>query len=103
MALQLKTKFGYSRSLKGDVMERKLNLLFGIFGGIMLICIRLPSVNFYSVLENFQGFISSYIAQILSPLGLLVVIYFSIVLIIDCLKSEIKRKRTKDEEITGSK
>lgn len=79
-------------------MERKLNLLFGIFGGIMLICIRHPSIYFYSVLENFQGFVSAYIAQFLSRVGLLVVIYFSIVLIIDCLKSEIKRKRTKDEE-----
>lgn len=82
-------------------MERKLNLLFGIFGGIMLIFIRLPSVYFYSVLENFQGFISDYIAQFLSRVGLLVVIYFSILLIIDCLKSEIKRKRSKDEEFTG--
>lgn len=79
-------------------MERKLNLLFGIFGGIMLICIRLPSVYFYSVLENFQGFVSDYIAQFLSRVGLLVVIYFSILLIIDCVKSEIKRKSTKDEE-----
>lgn len=69
----------------------------------MLIFIRLPSVYFYSVLENFQGFISSYIAQILSLLGLLVVIYFSILLIIDCLKSEMKRKSPKDEEFTGSK
>lgn len=64
----------------------------------MLICIRLPSVYFYSVLENFQGFVSDYIAQFLSRVGLLVVIYFSILLIIDCVKSEIKRKSTKDEE-----
>jgi hypothetical protein len=74
-------------------MDRKLNLIFGILGGIFLICIRLPLVYFYEVLGNFQGFVSSFISQIISIFGLLAVIFFSILLIIDCLKSEIEHQK----------
>lgn len=73
-------------------MERRIRLLFGILGSLLLIGIKLPQTYFYSVIGNMDGYVSNFIANVLSLFGLILLICLSILLIVDCLKAEVKRK-----------
>lgn len=68
-------------------LSRKLSLLFGIFGGLFLVFLRLPQVNLYLALRGFQGYVTDCITSIISLIGLIFVVYFSILLIIDTIKT----------------
>ena len=72
-------------------MEKRISLLFGILGGIFLVFLRLPQINLYIVLGGFEGFITSFISSVISLIGLIFVVYFSVLLIIDTLKTIHKR------------
>lgn len=72
-------------------MEKRISLLFGILGGLFLVFLRLPHVNLYIVLGGFQGFVTSFITIVFSLIGLIFIVYFSVLLIIDTLKTIHKR------------
>jgi len=76
--------------LKGGItLEKKINILFGIIGGLLLIFLRLPV--FTSTMGTMLGFVVIPIIGVLSFIGLAVTIYFTILLIIDALKTVHKK------------
>jgi hypothetical protein len=80
------------RYLIGGVnLEKRFSLLFGIIGGLFLVFLRPPQVNLYLALGDFEGFVTDLITGVLSLIGLIFVVYFSVLLIIDTLKTIHKR------------
>lgn len=73
-------------------MERRLSLLFGIIGSFFLTQIY-GTLQLQMALGNMNGFITDYIFRILSIIGLICIIYFSILLIIDAFKTVIKKQK----------
>ncbi|WP_315072569.1 hypothetical protein [uncultured Clostridium sp.] len=71
-------------------MERRFSLLFGIIGGFFL-------TQIYGVFQlqmafgNVNGYVTEFIFRIFSIIGLLCIIYFSILLIIDTIKTVHKK------------
>lgn len=69
---------------EGFLLERRLSLLFGIIGGLFLV-----------VLNNFSmpiaGYVTDFLFNILGLIGIIFIIYFSFLLIIDTLKTIHKR------------
>jgi hypothetical protein len=63
------------------------SLLFGILGGLLLISLKLPQTNLYNALGGFRGFATDFITDVVSLIGLVFVVYFSGLLIIDALKT----------------
>ncbi|MCB2291059.1 hypothetical protein LGK97_15085 [Clostridium sp. CS001] len=72
-------------------MEKRISLLFGVLGGLFLVLLRLPQVNLFLALVDFQGFVTSFVTSVISLIGLIFVVYFSGLLIIDTLKTIHKR------------
>jgi hypothetical protein len=70
-------------------MNKNLNILYGIIGGLILILLKLPIVNL--LLGSFNGYITEFIINLISIFGFIFVIYFSILLIINALKYVYKR------------
>lgn len=68
-------------------MEKRFSLLFGIIGGLFLVLFRLPQTNLYFALGGFQGFVTDFITSAISLIGLIFVLYFSVLLILDTLKT----------------
>lgn len=68
-------------------MEKKVNILFGIIGSLLLIFIKHPLVYFEMVLGSFRGFVTSFFTTALSIIGFLLMVYFSLILIWDAVKS----------------
>lgn len=61
-------------------MERRLSLLFGIIGGWCLVLSNSISIG------NLSGYVTRSLFDILLLLGLIFIVYFSILLIIDTIK-----------------
>lgn len=72
-------------------MEKKLNLLFGIIGGLFLVFLSYPPFNLSMALGSFNGYVFDILFSIVSFLGLIFIIYFSVILIIDAIKTIHKR------------
>jgi hypothetical protein len=68
-------------------LEKRLSLLFGILGGLFLTSLKLPQIYLYNALGGFQGFVTDFIADVVALIGLVFVVYFSSLLIIDALKT----------------
>ncbi|MGE5626560.1 MAG: hypothetical protein ACM3X7_00420 [Solirubrobacterales bacterium] len=69
-------------------MERRQSLLFGIFGGVFLALLYGPlSMG----LGNMRGFFTEILIQFLSIVGFITITYFSILLIIDTIKTVHKK------------
>jgi hypothetical protein len=68
-------------------LEKRFSLLFGILGGLFLISLKHPQINLYIALGGFQGFVTDFLADVVSLIGLVFVVYFSGVLFIDKVKS----------------
>ena len=64
-------------------MERRLSLLFGIFGGVFLTLLNNLSIG----LGNFRGYVTDSVFTILALIGVICIIYFSFLLIIDTLNT----------------
>ncbi|HEX9026517.1 MAG TPA: hypothetical protein VF839_08670 [Clostridium sp.] len=62
-------------------MERRLSLLFGIIGGLFLVLLK--SMALGSIIN---GYVPDILFSILSFLGTIAIVYFSILLIIDTIK-----------------
>lgn len=69
----------------GFTMERRISLLFGILGAVLLILLGLPEIN-HSYL-GFSYFIPMFITSIISLVGFIFCVYFCVLLIIDTLKT----------------
>ena len=70
-------------------MEKKINILFGILGGLLLIFLRLPIIT--STMGTLLGFVVIPITGVLSFIGLVATIYFTVLLLIDALKTVHKK------------
>jgi hypothetical protein len=68
-------------------LEKKVNILFGIIGGLLLIFLRLPLFISTMGTGTVLGFVVIPITGVLSFVGLGVTIYFTVLLIIDSLKT----------------
>ena len=68
-------------------VDKKVNILFGIIGSLLLIFIKHPLIYFEMVLGGLRGFVTSFITTTLSIIGFLLMIYFCIMLIWDALKA----------------
>ena len=68
-------------------MEKKTNLLFGIIGGLFLVSLRLPLFSLSIISGGMIGYIVWNIIRVLSFIGLIFIIYFSILLIVDTIKT----------------
>jgi hypothetical protein len=68
-------------------LEKRFSLLFGILGGLFLISLKLPQIKLYNALGGFRGGVTDLITDVVSLIGLVFVVYFSGVLIIDSLKT----------------
>jgi hypothetical protein len=81
--------WGIMETIRKEVyeMDKKVNILFGIIGSLLLIFIKHPLINFEMVLGGFRGFVTSFITTTLSIIGFLLMIYFCIILIWDALKA----------------
>lgn len=66
-------------------MERRLNLLFGIIGCVILIFLK--KIYF----GPFSGYVIDFSLNTLSLIGIIFIIYFCFILIIDTLKMLHKR------------
>ena len=67
-------------------MERRLSLLFGIIGGWCLVLLNSISLG------NLSVYVTGILYDILVPLGQIFIVYFSILLIIDAMKTIHKSK-----------
>ncbi|MFW2487774.1 hypothetical protein D2A34_13120 [Clostridium chromiireducens] len=71
-------------------MERRFSLLFGMIGGFFL-------TQIYGVFQlqmafgSLNGYVTEVIFRLLSIIGLICIIYFSILLIIDTIKTVHKK------------
>jgi hypothetical protein len=65
-------------------LERRLSLLFGIIGGLFLVTLNRLSMPF-------AGYVTDLLFNILGLIGIIAIIYFSFLLIIDTLKMIHKR------------
>lgn len=65
-------------------LEKKLSLLFGIIGSLVLLNIPLESSIIFG---NIRGYVTEILFTILSLLGFIFIVYFSVLLIIDTIKS----------------
>jgi len=70
-------------------VEKKINILFGILGGLLLIFLRLPVIT--STMGTLLGYVVIPIIGVLSFIGLAATIYFTILLLIDALKAVHKK------------
>lgn len=73
-------------------MNKKLNLLYGILGSFFLMLLNLPSVNLYSSIGSFAGYVFDKIIPIISFVGFLLFIIFNITLLVQVTIDAIKRK-----------
>ncbi|MBZ9621455.1 hypothetical protein G9F71_000925 [Clostridium sp. FP2] len=64
-------------------MERRLSLLFGIIGGLFLVFLK----NLSMELGTIMGYVTDFLFTILALIGIIFIIYFSFLLIIDTLKT----------------
>jgi fructose-specific phosphotransferase system IIC component len=72
-------------------MQRRINILFGMLGSIVLVFIEHPLVNLKMALPGMlQGFVTSFITSVLTTVGIILLVYFGILLIADALR-EIKK------------
>ncbi|AGF55648.1 hypothetical protein B0P06_000245 [Clostridium saccharoperbutylacetonicum] len=71
-------------------MERRFSLLFGIIGSFFLTQIN-GLFQLRMALGNVNGYVTDVIFRILSIIGLICIIYFSILLIIGTIKTALKR------------
>ena len=70
-------------------MERRLSLLFGIIGGFFLTQID-GMFQLQMAFGRLNGYVTDIIFRMLSIIGLICIIYFSILLIIDGIKTVFK-------------
>lgn len=71
---------------RGVFMEKRLNLLFGIIGGLCLVLLR-ALLNLSMALGSMRGYVTDILFGILSIIGIISIIYFSILLIIDAVRT----------------
>lgn len=71
-------------------MERKLSFLFGIIGGFSLLTLN-PPVNLSMALRGMRNELFNLIFTILSLVGVVVIIAFSILLIIEAIKTAFQK------------
>lgn len=69
---------------EGFLLERRLSLLFGIIGGLFLVLLNKFSMPI-------AGYATDFLFTILALIGIIFIIYFSFLLIIDTLKTINKR------------
>lgn len=67
-------------------MEKRLSLLFGIIGGLFLVLLK--SMVLGSII---YGYVTDILFSILSLFGIIFIVYFSILLIIDTIKTVHKK------------
>jgi ornithine carbamoyltransferase len=70
-----------------EMWEKRINLLFGILGGLFLTSLKLPPIYLFNALGGFRGSVTDLITDVVSLIGLVFVVYFSSVFIIDALKA----------------
>lgn len=68
---------------EGFLLERRLSLLFGIIGGLFLVFLK----NLSMELGTIMGYVTDFLFTILALIGIIFIIYFSFLLIIDTLKT----------------
>ncbi|MBC2582777.1 hypothetical protein [Clostridium sp. DJ247] len=71
-------------------MERRFSLLFGIIGGLFLTQIN-GLLELRMAFGSMNGYVTDFVFRILSVIGLICIIYFSILLIIDTFKTVHKK------------
>ena len=67
-------------------MERRLSLLFGIIGSLVLVLLKSP-MELSMALGSMRGYVTDILFSIFSLLGFISMVYFSILLIIDTIKT----------------
>lgn len=72
-------------------MEKRLSLIFGIIGGLLLTQLNTPPLFLASALSNMRGYVTDFLINILSIFGLIVVVFLSLVLIYDSLMVLMKK------------
>jgi hypothetical protein len=71
-------------------LERKLSLLFGIIGGLFLVLLNGP-LELSIAFGGMRGYVTDILFSVLSLIGIISIIYFSILLIIDAIKTVHKK------------
>ncbi|WP_160674055.1 hypothetical protein [Clostridium sp. C8-1-8] len=71
-------------------MDRRFSLLFGIIGGFFLTQIN-GILQLQMAFGSMNGYVTDFLFNILSIIGLICVIYFSTLLIIDTIKTVHKK------------
>lgn len=71
-------------------LERRLSLLFGIIGGFFLTQLN-GYLHISMSIGSMRGYVIDWVINILSIMGLIAIIYFCILLIIDTLKTIYKK------------
>lgn len=69
------------------ILERRLSLLFGIVGGLFLVLLK----NISMQIGTIMGYVTEFLFTILALIGIVFIIYFSFLLILDTLKTIHKR------------
>lgn len=67
-------------------MDKNKQLIYGIIGSLMLIFLKHP-LNLYLSSGIFMGYVTDFIVSILAFIGLVCLVWFSSILIIDTVKS----------------
>ncbi|OPJ59253.1 hypothetical protein [Clostridium chromiireducens] len=65
-------------------MEKRLSLLFGIIGSLVLL---ISPLGLSMIFGSIRGYVTEILFSILTILGFIFIIYFSILLIIDTIKT----------------
>ena len=78
---------------EGFLLEKRISLLFGIIGGLFLVFLNYPPLNLSTALGSMRGYVTDFLLNILSFLGIIFIIYFSILLIVDTIKSIHKKQK----------
>lgn len=71
-------------------MERRFSLLFGIIGGVFLTQIN-GLLGLRIVFGSMNGYVTDFVFRIFSMMGIICISYFSILLIIDTIKTVHKK------------
>lgn len=72
-------------------MEKKISLLFGIIGGLFLVLLQLPAFTRTFSFDGMAGALFWQLITLLSFTGLILIIVFSILLIIDTIQTVFKK------------